>query len=99
MISISLFLAFVLGYFLTQLFRVVNAVAGPAVSGELGLDAAEFGFVTSFYFLSYASIQLPLGVLLDRYGPNRVEGTLLLVAAGLLIAGWFAGEGCPGCAA
>jgi predicted MFS family arabinose efflux permease len=81
MISVSLFLAFVLGYFLTQLFRVVNAVAGPAVSAELGLDVAEFGFVTSFYFLSYAAIQLPLGVLLDRYGPNRVEGTLLLIAA------------------
>ena len=81
MISVSLFLAFVLGYFLTQLFRVVNAVAGPAVTGELGLDLASFGFVTSFYFLSYASIQLPLGVLLDRFGPNRVEGTLLLIAA------------------
>jgi predicted MFS family arabinose efflux permease len=81
MINVSLFLAFVLGYFLTQLFRVVNAVAGPAVSGELGLDAATFGFVTSFYFLSYAAIQLPLGVLLDRFGPNRVEGTLLLIAA------------------
>ncbi len=81
MIPASIFIAFVLGYFLTQLFRVVNAVAGPAVSGELGLDIATFGFVTSFYFLAYASIQLPLGVLLDRYGPNRVEGTLLLIAA------------------
>jgi len=80
MISISLFLAFVLGYFLTQLFRVVNAVAGPAITAELGLDLASFGFVTSFYFLAYASIQLPLGVLLDRFGPNRVEGVLLLVA-------------------
>lgn len=80
MISVSLFLAFVLGYFLTQLFRVVNAVAGPAVTGELGLDLASFGFVTSFYFLAYASIQLPLGVLLDRFGPNRVEGVLLLIA-------------------
>lgn len=80
MISVSLFLAFVLGYFLTQLFRVVNAVAGPAVTGELGIDLASFGFVTSFYFLAYASIQLPLGVLLDRFGPNRVEGVLLLIA-------------------
>jgi predicted MFS family arabinose efflux permease len=80
MIPASTFLAFVLGYFLTQLYRVVNAVAGPAVSGELGLDLATFGFVTSFYFLAYASIQLPLGVLLDRYGPNRVEGVLLLIA-------------------
>lgn len=81
MISVSLFFAFVLGYFLTQLFRVVNAVAEPAVTGELGLDTAAFGLITSVYFLSYAAIQLPLGVLLDRYGPNRVEGVLLIIAA------------------
>jgi len=81
MISLSLFLAFVLGYFLTQLFRVVNAVAGPPVVAEFGLDAASFGFITSVYFLTYAAIQLPLGVLLDRYGPHRVEGVLLLIAA------------------
>ena len=32
MIPISLFLAFAFGYFLTHLFRVVNAVIGPAIS-------------------------------------------------------------------
>jgi len=81
MIPISLFLAFVLGYFLTQLFRVVNAVAGPPVVAEFALDAASFGFITSIYFLTYAAIQLPLGVLLDRYGPHRVEAVLLFIAA------------------
>ena len=37
--------------------------------------------LTSAYFLSFAAFQLPLGVLLDRYGPRRVEATLLLFAA------------------
>jgi MFS family permease len=31
--------------------------------------------------VSFAAMQLPLGVALDRYGPRRVQGVLLLVAA------------------
>ena len=38
--------------------------------------------MTSVYFLTFASIQLPLGVLLDGFGPRRVQSGLLLVAAG-----------------
>src|SRR6185295_9133532 len=39
------------------------------------------GFLTSMYLLAFAAFQLPLGVLLDRYGPRRVVATLLCVAA------------------
>jgi len=40
------------------------------------------------YFFSFGLFQLPLGILLDRYGPRRVNATLLMVeAAGGL---WFA---------
>ena len=81
MVPASLFLAFAFGYFLTHLFRVVNAVAGPAISAELAIDAAELGFLTSVYFLAFAAFQLPLGILLDRYGPNRVQAALLVIAA------------------
>ena len=44
--------------------------------------------LTGIYFFAFALFQLPLGVLLDRYGPRRVNATLLLIAAsgGL----WFA---------
>lgn len=75
------FLPFALGYFLSYLYRNVNAVAGPAIAGELGVDKAALGALTSAYFLAFASFQLPLGVLLDRYGPRRVEAALLLFAA------------------
>jgi predicted MFS family arabinose efflux permease len=81
MIPISLFLAFAFGYLVTHLFRVVNAVAGPAISVELGIDTAALGFLTSVYFLAFASAQLPLGLLLDRYGPSRVQAALLIFAA------------------
>src|SRR3990167_3628047 len=81
MIPVRLFLAFAFGYFLTHLFRVVNAVAGPAFSAELAIDTAGLGFLTSSYFLAFAAFQLPLGILLDRYPPNRVPASLLIVAA------------------
>jgi MFS family permease len=37
--------------------------------------------LTSAYFLAFGLFQLPLGLLLDRFGPRRVEAALLLVAA------------------
>lgn len=81
MIPIGLFLAFAFGYFLTHLFRVVNAVVGPAISTEIGIDLAGLGFLTSAYFLAFAATQLPLGILLDRYPANRVQAVLLVATA------------------
>jgi len=75
-------LPFGLGYFLSFLFRTVNAVVGPEMASTLGLSSADIGLLTSVYFLTFAAFQIPLGVLLDRYGPRRVEAALLLVAAG-----------------
>ena len=63
------------------MFRAVNAVLAPNLIDDLGVDAAILGLLTSVYFFSFALFQLPLGVLLDRYGPRRVESFLLLIAA------------------
>ena len=75
------FLPFAVGYFVSFIFRTINAVAGPDIAAELDLDAARLGFVTSAYFLAFAVMQLPVGMALDRFGPRRVEASLLLVAA------------------
>lgn len=72
---------FAFAYFLSYLFRVVNAVAGPGIVADIGVDAGALGLLTSVYFLTFAAVQLPLGVALDRYGPRLVEAILLLVAA------------------
>jgi predicted MFS family arabinose efflux permease len=69
------------GYFLTYLLRAVNAVVAPDLVGELGLGAAELGLLTAAYLGAFALFQLPLGVLLDRYGPRRVQAALVSVAA------------------
>lgn len=78
---IRVFVPFALGFFLSYLYRVVNAVIAPNVATEVGLDAADLGLLTSAYFLTFALFQLPLGMLLDRFGPRKTEALLLLFAA------------------
>lgn len=75
------FAPFAAGYFLSYLLRNANAVISPELIHDLGLTAADLGLLTSAYLLAFGAFQLPLGILLDRYGPRRVEAGLLLVCA------------------
>ena len=76
-----LFLPFAAGYFLSYVYRTANAVIGPVLARDLGLGDNALGLLTSTYFLAFGAAQLPLGMLLDRFGPRRVEAALLLIAA------------------
>ena len=77
---------FALGYFLSYLYRTVNAVAAPDLVRDVGLSAGELGFLTAVYLLAFAGFQLPLGVLLDRFGARRVQVVLMaLTGAGALV--------------
>jgi len=75
------FIPFAFGYFLSYLYRVVNAVIAPDLVSDLGLGPDTLGLLTASYFLTFAAFQIPLGVLLDRHGPRVVEASLLLFAA------------------
>ncbi len=81
-VALTVFLPFAAGYFLSYLYRTVNAVIADDLTAAAGLEAGGLGLLTSAYFLTFAAFQLPLGLLLDRYGPRRVEAALLVVAAG-----------------
>ena len=74
-------LPFACGYFLSFGLRNVNAVLAPGLARELSLSAADLGLLTSVYFAAFALAQLPVGVLLDRYGSRRVNAALMLIAA------------------
>ena len=75
------FCPFAAGYFLSFFFRNVNAVISRDLARDFALSPQELGFLTSMYLLAFAAFQLPLGVLLDRYGPRRVVAALMCVAA------------------
>jgi len=79
---------FAAGYFLSFFFRNVNAVISKDLAREFALAPSDLGFLTSMYLLAFAAFQLPLGVLLDRFGPRRVLAGLYSIAgAGALVFG------------
>ena len=79
--KLQIFIPFALGYFLSYLYRVINAVLAPGLTSDLGLEPTGLGLLTSVYFLTFGAFQLPLGVLLDRFGPRKINAALLLAAA------------------
>jgi len=86
---LRIYFAFAAGYLLSYLFRTVNAVISPELTRELALNPSSLGLLTSAYFLAFAAMQLPVGILLDRYGPRRVEPILLALASlGAALFAW-----------
>lgn len=79
--AFRVFFPFAFGYFLSYLFRVVNAVIASDLATDLDMDPSQLGLLTSTYFIAFASSQMPLGIFLDRFGPRVVESFLLLFAA------------------
>ncbi len=75
------FLPFALGHYLSSLLRNVNAVLASHLVGELALTPGELGLLTSAFFFSFALVQLPVGIALDRFGPRKVQLVLMLCAA------------------
>jgi len=68
-------------FLLSNFYRSLNAVLSPYLIADLHLTARQLGLLTSIYFFTSAVFQAPLGLLMDRYGPRRVQATLTSVAA------------------
>jgi len=86
--AVVIFFAFAFTYFLSALLRAVIATLAPVLSVELGLGASELGLLAGAHFLGFASMQLPLGKALDRFGPRRTS--LALVSASVVGCAAFA---------
>ena len=77
------------GLVASQFFRVSNAVIAPELMVELAIGTETMGVVNGTYFLAFAAMQIPAGILLDRYGARRmVPGLFLLAVAGSLLYAW-----------
>ncbi len=53
----------------------------PDLLSDLKLSNADLGLLSSAYFVTFAAMQLPMGIWLDKYGSRRTEAALLLFAA------------------
>ena len=73
---------------MSYFFRSVNAIIAPDLISDMDLNASDLGLMTAGYFLAFAAFQMPLGILLDRFGPVKVQTVLLATAAVLYLSIW-----------
>lgn len=59
-------------YFYEYLLRVSPSVMVPELMNTFHVDAAALGLLSSFYFYAYAPMQLPVGLLIDRFGAKKL---------------------------
>ena len=75
-------------YLISFYHRVAPAFITRELAREFALSAAALGNLSAFYFYSYAVVQIPTGLLADRWGPRRVlaAGAAICAAGTLLFA-------------
>jgi MFS family permease len=65
--------------------RVMPNIMIEDIMQQYGLDAALFGQFSGVYYIGYVLMHLPIGIMLDRYGPRKVmTACILLTVAGML---------------
>jgi MFS family permease len=81
-------------YIVSQFLRNSIGVIAPNLAAELALSPAEVGLLSSVYFFTFAAVQIPVGMALDRFGPRLC----LVVGAAITVAGTtvFASATSPG---
>ncbi|MDB4598647.1 MFS transporter [Candidatus Pseudothioglobus singularis] len=78
--AITVFFVFAFGYFLSCLLRSITATLSPVLTLEFDLMAADLGLLAGGYFLGFACMQIPIGFLLDKFGPKKIVSSFLLIA-------------------
>jgi nitrate/nitrite transporter NarK len=73
----------------SQFYRVANAVVAPSLQRDLALGSEALGALSAAFFYAFAAAQLPLALVLDRFGARVCMTALSLLGAGgaLVFAG------------
>ncbi|MGW7538634.1 MFS transporter [Amycolatopsis sp. NPDC054798] len=75
-------------YLLAVFHRTSFGVAGLQAAERFGVGSAALGIFTVLQVGVYAAMQIPTGVLVDRYGPRRVlTVAVLILGSGQLLLG------------
>ena len=88
----KIFIPFGLTYFLSILIGSTWAIMSPILIETFGLSPFNLGFMSSVYLVTFGVAQIPVGVMLDRYGASKTLAPLLLFAAAGTFLFAFAGN-------
>jgi MFS family permease len=69
-------------FFYAWVLRVAPSVMVEELMRDFAVGAALLGHLSAAYFYGYAGMQIPVGLLLDRFGPRRLMTGAALVCAG-----------------
>jgi sugar phosphate permease len=76
-------------FFLSQFYRVSNAVIAPQLLNDLAVDTKGLGLISATFFYAFAFTQIPIGLLLDKIGPRSMMTTLSSIGIfGAVIFSW-----------
>ncbi|CAL9642375.1 Putative tartrate transporter [Streptomyces sp. enrichment culture] len=85
-ISFRLLPLLVLGYLIAYIDRSNVGFAAIQMNDDIGLNASQFGFGASVFFLAYVLLEVPSNVALNRYGA-RVWLARIMITWGIVAAG------------
>jgi predicted MFS family arabinose efflux permease len=78
-IIVSIFYAY------QYVLRVMPSIMFNDITLQFHIDATVFGQFSGVYYLGYSLMHLPIGLMLDRFGPRKImTGCILLTVIGLL---------------
>lgn len=85
MIAWTVWLIASIFYAYQYILRVMPNIMMDDIIHQFHIDAAMFGQFSGVYYIGYSLVHLPIGIMLDRYGPKKVlTGCILLTVIGLL---------------
>lgn len=67
-------------YFYQFVLRVSPGVMTTELMQAFVVQGCSLGILTSFYYNSYSALQIPLGMIMDRFGPRRCLTISALIA-------------------
>jgi MFS family permease len=73
-------------FFYAWVLRVAPSVMVEELMRDFAIGAAAIGNLSAFYYYGYAGMQLPVGMMIDRFGPRRLmTGAGIVCACGCLL--------------
>lgn len=77
--ALGAFIAFTAAVLINQYYRMAMALMAPGLAADMALTADRLGLLAAAYFLAFSAMQLPVGLLLDRFGPRRSAAALMTI--------------------